>query len=141
MRIPSFALIAAAIFAISIAASTGQVWAQKSERAAINDEEYATLVFDLISVLPNTFRVQGTNPNGSTYSGTAYLNFDPQAGDLLIEWQIGEQRFSGRGPLLGGEFIVDWGQSQPVIYTVQRDGSLFGTWAGGAATETLTFAP
>jgi hypothetical protein len=58
-----------------------------------------------------------------------------------VEWTVGSQQFFGSGPLIGGEFIVDWGQSSPVIYTVQRNGDLFGTWANGTASETLTFAP
>lgn len=140
MRTISFIVLVCAV-AIIVAASPAPGVAQKSERSHINDEEYATLIDDFLSVLPNSFDVAGTNPDGSRYRGQAYVNFDPQTGDLLIDWRIGEQQFTGRGPLLGGEFIVDWGQPRPVIYTVQRDGSLFGTWADGAASETLRFAP
>ncbi|MEM6712834.1 MAG: hypothetical protein AAF590_11215 [Pseudomonadota bacterium] len=141
MRNVLLAAIAALGLLMSVLSPAGEGWAQTSDRASINDEEYATLVFDLISVLPNTFAVQGTNPSGSTYRGSAYLNFDAQSGDLLIDWQVGNDSYSGRGPLIGGEFIVDWGDSSPVIYTVQRDGSLFGTWGNGRGTEVLTFAP
>jgi hypothetical protein len=33
---------------------------------------------------------------------------------------------------------VNWGQSAPVIYRVEDDGTLRGTWSNGRATEDLT---
>jgi hypothetical protein len=141
MRTTFAAFAALGLTLAFLATSTSFSLAQKSDRASIPDEEYANLLEDFISVLPNSFDVIGTNTDGSTYRGTAYVSFDSQSGDLSVDWQIAGQSFSGRGPLIGGEFIVDWGQSSPVIYTVQRNGDLFGTWADGEAFETLTFAP
>ncbi len=141
MRTAFAAFAAMGLTLAFLATSTSLATAQKSDRASIHDEEYANLLEDFLSVLPNSFDVVGTNTDGSTYRGTAYLSFETQSGDLTVDWQIAGQSFSGRGPLVGGEFVVDWGQSSPVIYTVQRNGDLFGTWANGTASETLTLAP
>jgi len=33
---------------------------------------------------------------------------------------------------------VDWGANAPVIYVINADGTLYGTWAKGKALELLT---
>jgi hypothetical protein len=60
-------LAVAATLALCVAVVASPTLAQKNERAQINEQEYVNLIDDLISVLPNTFAVRGTNPNGSTY--------------------------------------------------------------------------
>lgn len=87
-------------------------------------------------VRPGTYRVQGTNPDGSPYRGTVTIT---RSGTLYqLRWQIGQDVFQGQGTLNGRVLTVDWGQPDPVIYQVQRDGTLEGTWAKGRATERLT---
>jgi hypothetical protein len=42
------------------------------------------------------------------------------------------------GRLQGRTLSVDWGDKYPVIYRLEDDGRLAGTWSNGAAEETLT---
>ena len=84
------------------------------------------------------YAVDGTNPNGTTYTGTVTIS---RQGDnrYRFEWVIANgDRYSGSGTLRGRTISVNWGQRYPVIYQVGDDGILGGTWANGTATETLT---
>jgi hypothetical protein len=92
------------------------------------------------AVVPTgSYRVQGTNPNGSAYQGT--LTIERSGSLYLLRWRIGQDIFQGQGTLNGSTLTVDWGQPDPVIYQVQHDGTLEGTWARGRARETLTPTP
>lgn len=99
------------------------------------------LVEAFLNSLPARFQVDGLNADGSTYSGTAQMSYNSVSLTASITWQIGADTFSGQGPLDNGRFVVDWGDTTPVIYTVNSDLSLSGTWASGAASETLTSIP
>jgi hypothetical protein len=44
----------------------------------------------------------------------------------------------GTGRLAGKTLVVNWGEKDPVIYTVGDGVVLDGVWCDGAATETLT---
>ncbi len=84
------------------------------------------------------YDVDGTNPNGTTYTGAVTIS---RQGDnrYRFEWVIANgDRYSGAGTLRGRTISVNWGQRYPVIYQVGGDGILEGTWANGTATETLT---
>ncbi|MCB1170912.1 MAG: fibronectin-binding protein [Leptospiraceae bacterium] len=86
--------------------------------------------------LSGTYSVQGTNPDGSNYSGTCIVS--RISGDRYrFRWSVGNA-YEGEGTLEGIRISVDWGDSTPVIYTLLPDGSLDGIWAGGKASETLT---
>jgi hypothetical protein len=91
-----------------------------------------------LSTLPARFQVDGVNPDGSFYSGTAQLSFDTASLTLTVNWQIGSNAYSGSGPLENGSFIINWGDTTPAIYTVTPELALSGTWAGGAASEIMT---
>lgn len=91
--------------------------------------------------LPATFQVDGLNPDGSAYTGTAQMSFNSSTQTATIVWQVGSDTFQGQGPLNEGRFVIDWGDTTPVIYTVTPDLTLSGTWAGGRASETLTPIP
>jgi hypothetical protein len=85
--------------------------------------------------LAGVYRVSGTNPNGSQYSGMVALT---QTGDeFTLTWWIGKQVFHGTGHFAGKMLVVNWGDKHPVIYTFGGDGALDGEWADGSATETL----
>jgi hypothetical protein len=86
--------------------------------------------------LPGTYRIQGINPNGSAYGGQVTITAD---GDVYnFHWRIsGGETYLGSGRLRDGIISVDWGQQYPVVYRVDEDGTLKGTWANGAATEDL----
>jgi Caspase domain len=85
--------------------------------------------------LTGIYRVQGTNPNGSHYRGMVTLT--PVGKDFLFKWWISRQTFTGSGQFAGRMLVVNWGQTSPVVYTINRDGSLDGEWADGTATERL----
>jgi uncharacterized protein YgiM (DUF1202 family) len=80
------------------------------------------------------YRVTGTNPNGTRYSGTCRITRSGER--YFFYWQVGST-YRGSGAFDGDELVIDWGQAQPVIYTVEDDGRLVGTWNGGNATEEL----
>ena len=84
--------------------------------------------------LTGVYRVEGANPNGSRYRGM--LTLTPFGRDFLFKWWIGAKTFTGSGQFAGRMLVVNWGQSSPVVYTIDRD-HLSGEWADGTATETL----
>jgi hypothetical protein len=87
-------------------------------------------------VQTGSYRVQGTNPNGSSYQGT--LSIERSGLLYLLRWRIGQETYQGQGTLYGNILTVDWGHPDPVVYQVLHDGTLEGTWARGQARETLT---
>ncbi len=86
-----------------------------------------------------TYSVDGKNPNGSGYQGIVVIE---EIGDLeySFSWQIGDESYAGSGTLEENVLTVDWGQAEPVIYTVSPDGSkLIGIWGpDGSGSEILT---
>jgi hypothetical protein len=82
--------------------------------------------------LGGLYRVTGTNPNRSRYSGM----LTPRQGGYDFKWWIGRQVFAGSGQFAGRMLVVDWGQKHPVIYTMGGD-RLNGEWADGSASEDL----
>lgn len=89
--------------------------------------------------LNGAYKVDGRNPDGSSYSGTAILQ--QSASDVGITWTVANSSYAGRGTLTGAVLSVDWGQAHPVLYVLTTDGSLHGTWADGTALEKLTPFP
>ena len=83
--------------------------------------------------ISGVYNIKGVNPNGSKYQGT--LAIKKNFGVYFFSWSIAKQKFSGKGKLRGNKITVDWGAKDPVIYTVQSDGTLRGVWARGKATE------
>ena len=88
------------------------------------------------------YEVQGTNPNGSTYSGTAQIT-ETSESTCRIAWHVGSE-WQGICMLSGDVFAAAYhsgSTSGLLIYHRQADGSLSGTWtvgAGTGGTETLT---
>lgn len=78
----------------------------------------------------------GKNPNGSTYRGE--VTIEQEGGTYYFSWKIGKDSYQGKGNLESGKFVIDWGDSSPVIYTLASDGRLMGTWSNGDATEVLS---
>ncbi len=91
-----------------------------------------------------TYSVQGTNLDGSKYSGTATITVTT-ANTCRIEWVTGGTTSSGicmrNGPAFSAAYVLgsDIGL---VIYEVLDDGTLDGLWTiadtKGVGTETLT---
>ncbi len=88
-----------------------------------------------VEQLEGTYSVDGRNPNGSRYEGRVYIT--AKNGIAFFRWEISGQTFHGQGGMAGSVLTIDWGESQPVIYRVNADGTLDGTWAGGKASERL----
>ncbi|MCB1322299.1 MAG: fibronectin-binding protein [Leptospiraceae bacterium] len=80
------------------------------------------------------YRAEGTNPDGSRYTGTVTIEKNGAIYD--VHWEVGSS-YDGVGTLEGNTFTVEWGQPSPVIYTVHPNGTMMGTWNDGAATENL----
>lgn len=86
--------------------------------------------------LEGLYTADGRNANGSRYTGRVAITVN---GNLAqVRWDIAGQVYSGIGRLAGNVLTVDWGQADPVIYIVNDDGSLSGTWDRGRASERLT---
>jgi len=81
------------------------------------------------------YTASGKNPNGSTYRGE--VTIEQRDGLYHFFWKIANDAYQGKGNLEGDKFVIDWGDSHPVIYTLASDGRLIGTWSNGNATEVL----
>jgi len=90
-----------------------------------------------------TYSVAGTNPSGSTYTGTATIT--PSGSSCTISWQTGSTTSEGICMLANKAFAAfyklgsDYGL---VVYELQPDGSLKGYWTiadrEGVGGEILT---
>lgn len=85
--------------------------------------------------LTGNYNVNGRNPNGSAYKGTVQIV--DNNGAIAMSWQVGNT-YSGVGTVQGRVLTVNWGADAPVIYVINADGTLYGTWAKGKALELLT---
>jgi hypothetical protein len=90
-----------------------------------------------LTILPVTgeYLVEGRNPDGSGYEGRAVLTED--AGTFTMVWYIGDSVIAGSGVRVGDRLTIDWGDTDPAIYSIMADGTLQGVWAGGKGSETL----
>lgn len=133
-------LVALTVWAVQPSAALAQK-GDNNGSGQETSEVRGDLVEAFLNSLPATFQVDGLNADGTSYSGTAQMSYNPVSFTASITWQVGADTFSGQGPLDNGRFVIDWGDTTPVIYTVNSDLSLTGSWAGGAASETLTSIP
>ena len=82
-----------------------------------------------------TYRAEGRNPDGSTYTGTAVMA--QQGSAVQINWTVANQTYAGSGIRDGQVVVINWGQAEPVVYVVMDNGELHGTWNRGTALERL----
>lgn len=87
----------------------------------------------VISSLVGSYKVEGRNPDGSSYKGSLEISVNDNVANF--NWAIGSQKFRGQGSLIGNVLVVNWGDAAPVIYTIDLDGNLTGTWKNGRASE------
>jgi hypothetical protein len=89
------------------------------------------------------YNVNGTNPDGTAYTGVLQLR---QVGIVswLVLWQVGAERIEGAGMSSGNTFAVTYpaGNTQGFgIYEILPDGTMTGQWtlvgSSGIGTETL----
>lgn len=104
-------------------------------RAVIGMTILLTPITALAGSLSGKYTVNGRNPNGSAYNGTVQII--DNNGAVAMSWQVGNT-YSGVGKIEGRVLTVDWGADAPVIYVINADGTLYGTWAKGKALELLT---
>ena len=91
--------------------------------------------------LAGTYTVNGTDPTGAEYSGTAVLTVGDAADTYAIQWIITGGLQEGTGTLVGDELTVSWssldaatgGASGTGSYSLADDGRL----VGGRSTEGL----
>jgi hypothetical protein len=104
----------------------------------------ATIAHADTLVLHSTYNDAGTNPDGSTYSGTVDVKVISDK-TFTIHWKIGDEAYDGfgmrNGDALAATYTLD-GEPGLVIYKVDDKGILDGFWVvrgkerGG--TERLT---
>lgn len=82
-----------------------------------------------------SYHAEGRNPDGSRYSGSVQIR--DSEGNLVVQWQVGDQAYSGTGTRNGDVIWVNWGDRYPVVYVRMPSGELHGTWANGKALERL----
>ncbi len=76
--------------------------------------------------LVGTYRVTGTNPDGSSYRGT--LTIEAQGETYSLIWEVGNTLTTGVGLRQGDVLSGGW-DCGVVTYQIQGDGSLEGVWA------------
>jgi len=86
--------------------------------------------------ISGVYRVEGTNPNGTTYDGM--LAITPEDRNVRLTWWIGTDVFTGVGEFAGRMLVVNWGDKHPVVYSFTGAETLDGEWADGSASEKLT---
>jgi uncharacterized caspase-like protein len=84
--------------------------------------------------IEGNYKVIGTNPNGTPYSGS--VRIARQGAAYEFNWNVGSV-YRGVGGFQGDRLVIDWGQSSPAIYRIAPDGKLHGTWANGQGSEVL----
>lgn len=84
--------------------------------------------------LAGTYRAEGRDGEGRSYSGTVVIT--ETDGQLTFLWDIGST-YRGSGLREGRVVTIDWGGDYPVVYVVMPDGELHGTWDDGRAVERL----
>lgn len=92
------------------------------------------------SKVEGTYRVEGKNPNGARYRGTAVVK---RSGNrYTVAWKIARRSYSGSGDLAGKSLTINWkdssGNGGVIRYTLTDSGVLRGVWADGKGSETLT---
>jgi len=87
------------------------------------------------------YNVEGQNPNGTSYHGTATIK--RSVSGYTVTWNVGGKSYTGSGPLVGRTLTVKWrgsrGATGAVVYTVTATGVLKGVWGpNSSGLETLT---
>ena len=98
---------------------------------------------DTLTLAP-TYKAVGKNGDGSSYTGTVSIKILSNT-TYAIEWKMDGSVVKGFGmrmdDTLSATYMLE-GQPGLIIYKVQSDGTMIGTWAikgqSGTGSETLT---
>ena len=89
--------------------------------------------------LEGNYTLEGTNPNGTKYNGTAWIT--QTDGKYSVRWKTADRTFTGTGTLSGKILTVNrqgpGAVNGVVVYGMGTNGILKGTWGGGKGKETL----
>jgi tetratricopeptide (TPR) repeat protein len=89
--------------------------------------------------LEGNYTVEGINPKGNKYSGTAGIS--QSEGKYSVTWKIADHIFTGTGTLTGSTLIINRkgpkADNEIVVYRMGANGMLNGIWGSGKAKETL----
>ncbi len=89
--------------------------------------------------LEGNYTVEGINPKGTSYKGTAVIA--QSSGRYSITWKIANRTFTGTGTLSEKTLIINrkgpQADNEMVVYRMGPDGLLNGIWGSGKAKETL----
>lgn len=104
----------------------------------------ATDGLDMASDLTGQYRVEGTNPSGGQYEGTAEITENGET--YQIRWNIGSnETYEGIGIVQEDVLAVSFQSEQVsgvVVYQIQEEPKFVGRWAvmgdRNIQTETLT---
>lgn len=90
--------------------------------------------------LAGTYSVEGFNPDGTKYRGTAVIS--PTVERYVVTWYVANRVFSGSGDLEGKALSISWkdagGRTGAIVYTLGPGGILKASWADGWGREILT---
>ena len=123
-----------AVYTVAADGSLDGKWANGAATDRL--ELFASVAPSQVPVPDGRYRTNGQNPNGTRYTGT--VSIVEKSGQFQFDWQVGASRYSGTGKLDRNLLIVDWGNTQPVVYALGLDGGLRGLWAGGQGEDILT---
>jgi hypothetical protein len=90
----------------------------------------ASLASATAGTVGGLYQVQGTNPDGSLYSGKAEITPTSET-TCRIVWHTGNSTSSGICMQSGSSFAAGYASGETVgliIYEIQSDGSLDGNW-------------
>lgn len=79
--------------------------------------------------LSGTYGVEGNNPDGSAYTGSAVIAMGPES--CRVNWTTGSSTSYGTCRLEGETFTVDFvlqGGTGVVVYQLERNGDMTGKW-------------
>ncbi len=102
----------------------------KKELAIAASFLLASLASAAAGTVGGLYQVQGTNPDGSLYSGKAEITPTSQT-TCRIVWHTGNSNSSGICMQSGSSFAAGYATGETVgllIYEIQPDGSLEGNW-------------
>ena len=121
------------VYTIKRDASLDGEWADGSATERL--ELFSQAAVGSVTAPGGQYRVSGRGPDGNNYSGT--VSIVNRSGQYVVDWKVGSSNYRGSGTLASNVLTVDWGDSSPVVYALQRDGTLSGLWQSGAGEETL----